>query len=127
MACQFKSNYSWYYPCRVYAMNVRKEIANNLIANRKKCGMTQGQLAKLISVQRTTISAWETCAAGIDADSLYKLAKVLGISIRDLYGDYALAEITEVSKQEQEILETFRMLSNRDKNIVLSLLNAMKT
>ena len=107
-------------------MDVRKEIARNLVTLRKKCGMTQGKLAKLISVQRTTISAWETCAAGIDADSLYQLAKALGVSIRDLYGEYALADITEVSKQEQEILTIFRGLSPRDKSIVVSLIKAME-
>ena len=107
-------------------MNVRQEIARNLVPHRKDCGMTQGELSKLIAVQRSTLAAWETCVSGIDADSLYRLAKALGVSIRDLYGDYALAELTEVSAQEREILEIFRGLSKRDKKIVLSLLNAMR-
>ena len=108
-------------------MNVKREIACNLTYHRKKRELTQAELAKLISVQRSTIASWETCVSGIDADSLYQLAKALGVSIRDLYGDYALAEITELSKQEKEMLEIFRDLSKRDKKIILSLLDTMKT
>ena len=108
-------------------MNVKQEIARNVAYLRKQCGFTQGKLADFISVQRSTIASWETGVSGIDADSLYHIAKALGVSIRELYGEYALADTNDLSTREKEMLTIFRSLSERDKNIVLSLLNAMKT
>lgn len=60
-------------------MNIRK-----LRENRQ---LKQDELAKEMLVNKTTVCKWETGKSQPRADMLPKLARVLGCSIDDLFGD----------------------------------------
>lgn len=54
---------------------------------REKAGMTQRELAKALGIWPSAISMWETGDRLPRSDKLPELAKILGCSIDDLYGD----------------------------------------
>ncbi len=53
---------------------------------RKKIGITQKELADILSVSDKTVSRWESCKQVPDALLLPDIAKALHITINDLYG-----------------------------------------
>lgn len=56
---------------------------------RKKSGYSQSQFAKLMNVDQTAISQWETGKNTPRADKLPKLAAALNCSIDDLFREDA--------------------------------------
>ncbi len=63
-------------------MNI--ETANRLLQYRKKCGLSQEELAEKIGVSRQAVSKWERAEASPDTDNLITLAKVYGVSLDEL-------------------------------------------
>ena len=53
--------------------------------------LTQEDVARHLSIRRTTVSMWETGEAMPRADMLPKIAKLYGCTIDDLYSDIATA------------------------------------
>lgn len=66
-------------------MNEQKFIKDVIYENRKKKQMTQEQLADLLNVSNKTISKWERGIGYPDMTLIPTLAKVLDISISDLF------------------------------------------
>lgn len=62
-------------------------FGSNLKRLRKAKGVYQGHLAEVLSTDRSTIAKWETGVAMPTADKLPLLAKVLGCTIDELYGE----------------------------------------
>lgn len=63
-------------------MNI--EIANRLVALRKKNGFSQEQLAEKIGVSRQAVSKWERSEASPDTDNLILLARIYNVSLDEL-------------------------------------------
>lgn len=63
-------------------MNI--EIANRLVALRKKSGFSQEQLAEKIGVSRQAVSKWERSEASPDTDNLILLARIYNVSLDEL-------------------------------------------
>ena len=57
------------------------ELGRLICSRRKARGLTQEQLAEAVGVARQTVSKWETGETVPDAESLGKLASVLGFSV----------------------------------------------
>ena len=57
------------------------ELGSLICSRRKARGLTQEQLAEAVGVARQTVSKWETGETVPDAESLGKLASVLGFSV----------------------------------------------
>ena len=85
-------------------------------------GMTQQMVAENLNIHRTTYTKYETGKASPDQESLLTLARLFRVSVGYLLGqedsichtESALengAGITTLSPQEQELLQTFRRLS----------------
>lgn len=53
---------------------------------RKQMGLRQGDLAKMLGVERSTVANWERGAKQPSLDTLVKLSEVLGISLDELAG-----------------------------------------
>ncbi len=53
---------------------------------RRRLGLTQTELAKILCVDQTAISKWENGASLPTADKLRPLAKALGCTIDELLG-----------------------------------------
>ena len=72
----------------------------NLKAIRKARGMSQDDLGGLLGVTRQTVYNWENGQAWPSAEMLPRIAKALGCSIGELFGE---TTDTENYKQEAEI------------------------
>lgn len=59
----------------------------NIKRLRKRAGFTQVQIAEQMAVGQNTISMWETGCAKPSVDKLPQLARILGCTIDELYGE----------------------------------------
>ncbi len=50
-------------------------------------GLTQDELATALNIRRTTVSMWETGNSMPRGEVLIKLAKILGCTIDELFGE----------------------------------------
>lgn len=64
--------------------SARHVFAQNLRRLRLEQGLSQDQLAHLAGIHRTYVGAVERCEKNISIDSMEKLAKALGCSVRHL-------------------------------------------
>lgn len=89
---------------------------NRLKELRKEHRLTQGEIAKILNITQSGYSLWELEKVKIDNRSLQKLAHLYNVSI-----DYILGEnktITEMTNDEVEIIEKFRLLNELEKTKV---------
>ncbi|MBR0519380.1 helix-turn-helix transcriptional regulator [bacterium] len=88
---------------------VKKEIIKNLIALRKEKGIQQKELAEQINSKKSTVACWETERAMPDYEMLYKICKVLNISISELFGKYSNDKnmFNDLTVEEKEKVKTF--------------------
>ena len=73
--------------------NIRNNIAKNIATFRKKSGLTQKELAEMVGVKNTTVSVWESGSSAPDAETIFALADIFGVSISDIYGQDANKEV----------------------------------
>lgn len=66
---------------------LKQNIARNLIACRKKCNLTQAQLAEKIAYSDKAVSKWERGEAIPDTFVLCQLAEVFNVTLNDLIAD----------------------------------------
>ena len=57
----------------------------NVVFYRKRRKMTQLQLAELVGIDRSHISAIELGNVGVSLDVIFKLCEVLGVSPKELF------------------------------------------
>ncbi len=62
-------------------------IAEKIVSQRKELNMTQKELAEKLEISDKTVSRWETGKQIPDALAMPEIAKVLEISIGELYGE----------------------------------------
>ncbi len=67
-----------------YKENYRK-LGLNIAYYRKDRGYTQMQLAELLDIDRSHMSAIELATVGVSLDILFKLCEVLAVSPKDLF------------------------------------------
>ena len=67
------------YECRYFKFGL------NVFYYRKKKHLTQSQLAELVDIHRTHISAIERGVVGPSFDVLFKLSDVLGVETKQLF------------------------------------------
>lgn len=61
-------------------------FGNKIKTERKRCGLTQKQLADKLGVKNTTVSNWEKDLNRPDADMVELLCGIFGITVGELYG-----------------------------------------
>ena len=57
----------------------------NVVYYRKRARLTQLQLAELVNIDRSHISAIELGNVGVSMDVIFKLCEVLGITPKDVF------------------------------------------
>ncbi len=62
-----------------------RKFGLNVVYYRKKLRLTQLQLAELLDIQRSHISAIELGNVGVSFDLLFKMCDVFGIKPKDLF------------------------------------------
>lgn len=90
---------------------VKEEIAKNLLYYRKKCKMTQKELAEKIGVKNNTISQWENGTNSIDVELLFNICDILGVSVNDMFGTFSNVEQCECSSFASEMIRKFNLLN----------------
>ena len=87
---------------------IKEEIAKNLLYFRKKRGMTQRELANRLGVKHNSISSWENAVNSVDVDILFQICRILGVTIHDMYGNYAICSEVDYTPQERVLTQQFR-------------------
>ena len=103
---------------------IRETIRKNLIRLRKNNGFTQGEIADKIDKSESAVSSWEKGLSLPDPQTLYKLAKIYGISADIIFSLDASNEFC--SKEEKAILEAYRNLNNDQKDMIASALGVKR-
>jgi DNA-binding XRE family transcriptional regulator len=62
-----------------------RKFGLNVVYYRKKLRLTQLQLAELLDIQRSHISAIELGNVGVSFDLIFKMCEVFGIKPKDLF------------------------------------------
>ena len=69
-----------------YMKTIRESISKNIINYRKANGMSQTQLAELLSLERSTISKYESGVNLPDVVTLCAIADIFECTLDDLVG-----------------------------------------
>lgn len=94
-------------------------FGENLKTLRKQKGFSQEELATRLHVVRQTISKWEKNLSVPDADTLIRLAEILGVSVSELLGEKIENENTasDVAVQLSRINEQLAIKNRRSRRI----------
>lgn len=93
----------------------KEEIGRILKKARESNGMTQLQVADKIGKRQQTICNWETGYSQPDANTLFTLCNLYGISIDDTFGG---GQHVIVSSSEKRHIDIYRSLDDHGKRIV---------
>lgn len=97
------------------------DVKNVIKSKRIELGFTMKELAKRVGVSEGTISRWESGEiSNMRRDKVALLSQVLQIPISDLMGwtEAKPAKKPELSKDESELISTYRSLSDPGKKRV---------
>jgi transcriptional regulator with XRE-family HTH domain len=110
---------------------VRPAHGTRLADLRRAAGLTQVELAKLVSETQQNITFWEHSDKPPRSDVLPKLAKVLGVSVEQLLGISPLADrrpgpVGKTQKAFEEVARLPRSQQDKIVEIVEALVNQFK-
>jgi transcriptional regulator with XRE-family HTH domain len=106
---------------------VKSQIAARLRLAREQAGLSQGQVAKLMKVQRPTISEIEAGRRKVSSDELDKFARLYDVSIswlatetpevKDPAIELAARELTKLKKEDLDrVLQLLRTLRKQSRD-----------
>lgn len=101
---------------------MKKTICKNITKYRKLAGLNQKEFASKLGAAPSRVSSWETGANSTDIDTLFKICKVLNISINDMLEVYPDANVM-LSYLEQDHIKKYRELDPHGKKMVDFTLN----
>lgn len=98
-----------------------------LAAFRKAAGLSQAELARILSVPQSTVGFWETAAKPPRSDVLPKLAKALGVRVEELLGSTPIAPVGRPGPvgKLQRALELAAVLPRRQQQLVVEFVNTL--
>ena len=99
---------------------IRDEVAKNLLFYRKKAGLTQRQLADMLGVKNTAVSNWESGNNSVDIETLFLASKIFGVSLADMYGQYASPPDPNFSEEEKDLIFNFRSMNEEGQTAALA-------
>lgn len=77
--------------------NIKETVSKNLLYYRKKNKITQKELAEKLGVKHNAISAWENGVNSIDIDTLFRVCKIFGVTVNDMYDMKSNSEPTTMA------------------------------
>lgn len=89
--------------------SIKKNISKNITKCREGAGLSQKELALLLNVTPSRVSNWEQGANCPTIDMLFKLCKILNVSINDVYGVYPDSNM-QLQYDEMKHIEKYRAL-----------------
>ena len=104
----------------------RTELGKRLAEFRKKSGLSQAQLAKIVGVPQRTIANYETIANYIPSSVIPALADALGVTVEELIGiSSAKAGKRGPKSRLEKQLEDLRRLPKPDQELASQLLDRL--
>ncbi len=97
--------------------DVKNLVAQNMAAFRKKCGLTQSELAEKLNYSDKSVSKWERGEGIPDFYVLAKMSDIFGVNV----GDFLLKEGQKAKSVKEEIAP----LSRRSKLVITALAVAL--
>jgi len=104
-------------------------LGTRLRALRKRMGLTQGDMAQKLSVDRTTYTKYENGRVSPDYQALVSLAETFGVTVdcllgrEELYEGLSLAEPRdykwELTMPERQLIQMFRQLTEEEQLILV--------
>ena len=102
------------------------EVFNDLL---EENGLNRKQFSERSGIPYTTVIGWTNLDRLPDFNALIRISEFFNCSIDYLVGrqsDYAyIPSAISITKQEQKLLLTYRKLSQSDKNLVLTITEAL--
>lgn len=102
--------------------NIKETVSKNLLYYRKKNKITQKELAEKLGVKHNAISAWENGVNSIDIDTLFRVCKIFGVTVNDMYDMKSNSELTTIAahfdgdEYTEEELDEIRQFAEFVKN-----------
>lgn len=98
----------------------KEEIGKILKSAREHVGLTQAQVALKLGKRQQVIGNWETGYAQPDANTLFVLCDMYGISIDDTFGGGRHVKVTTA---EMDIIRKYRALDAHGQKAIAALLD----
>lgn len=86
-------------------------FGSNLKKARKRCSLTQRQLAELIGAKHNSVSNWETGQNEPDTQTIRRICEVLSITANDLFGSDESAVSPPITRDELK----FALFDDKDR------------
>lgn len=102
----------------------KKEIGERIRSLRLQKGLPQVELARLLRVHQTNISAMERGARALTIHQILKLSRVLKVSTDEILAGTKARENGHVDRRFLRRLEKIDKLSKRDKQSLLGTIDA---
>ena len=98
-------------------------LGNSLFHARKKCGLSQEEVAEKLGVSRQTISKWESDSTSPDLESIVKISRIFHVSLDDLLkeGETGVAN----KNDEQLTLEDLMKINLHNRKMTLLLISGL--
>ena len=95
--------------------SIARLAAENIARRRKAAGLTQAQVAELLSVEKESISRMESGKIALNLERLQQFADVYGCTVSDLIRD----DSPDWHSQAQSIADMLRPLSREQRDAVV--------
>ena len=96
-----------------------REIGNRLLAIRKKCGMTQVEVAEAADLSNRTYADIERGTSNMRVDTVIKICSALHITPDEIL----TSNTTEMAVQQEALIQRLNACSPKDKETALQLLS----
>ena len=84
--------------------NLNLIIAKNICEYRKKCELTQSELANLLNFSDKSVSKWERGESIPDINVLMQMCKIFGITINDLTSEHKSYKLSSLLKRNKILI-----------------------
>ncbi|AEF26174.1 XRE family transcriptional regulator [Streptococcus parauberis] len=102
-------------------------LAEKIKFFRKKCHLTQKELANLLEIAPTAVSAWEVGRNKPLVDHIDQMAKIFQIKKSQLLGEESSPNVdSQVFTQKDQLTDLFKNLNSEDKNKLLEMAQEMQ-
>lgn len=98
----------------------KKEIANILKTLRNNAGFSQRKAAESIGRKQQTLASWETAQSQPDANTLFVLCKLYGVSVDQAFGFEKNIDYNKLTKIDNEIIKNLALVNDEAKQKLLT-------
>ena len=100
--------------------DIRKSLAEKLRYFRSQSGLTSKEVGDKIGKSAKTVSGWEHGRGQPDADTLFSLCEIFGISSIAEFYPQAQDQKPEISEDEKELLSLYRSMNETGRSLLLN-------